>query len=377
MIEPKIVYIMLPTKGIGGSEKRFCDLWLLFQEAGMSNVKLVITKNLFNELKLTDCGKLLSGKQENIYFLSYEGKSYLKWRESAMKFVEEYRDINSVFHFVIHHPFLCGRKNRESITYTYPGSGFVGLLNWKGIFSVGLGILLSGKVDLLDPFCYDLVRRLFFWKAGSINKTPGSFVRNTIVKQCDYSEKKNWMVFLGRFEEVKQVKRFVDFIPAISQEFKKKGVLEYKFFILGYGSQAKEICSKIEQNIAYKDINIEVRFAPHPEEILKFSKIIFSLQLYNNYPSRSLIEGMLNGNIPIVTDVGNSREIVKEDFGYFVPRVFSADDISKECCKILTLNEKSYMRKVELSQNYIKENHSAEASLQYFSKLYGLSLNEE
>jgi hypothetical protein len=96
-------------------------------------------------------------------------------------------------------------------------------------------------------------------------------------------------------------------------------------------------------------------FTNNPHEILLTSKIVLAIQPRNNYPSKSLLEGMVCGNVPIVTDVGTSYKIANSSFSCYLQPRFSKKELAQNIYKILSLNEVVY-GKSECGNSFGKEN---------------------
>jgi hypothetical protein len=46
--KPPRVYIVISCSGIGGTEKRFIELWNFMNEKGVENISIVMTSELYN-----------------------------------------------------------------------------------------------------------------------------------------------------------------------------------------------------------------------------------------------------------------------------------------------------------------------------------------
>ena len=158
-------------------------------------------------------------------------------------------------------------------------------------------------------------------------------------------------------------------VPEVCKRLDDAHITNYKFIFLGFGQQEYEINS-IMSLPQYRSLPIEIKKTNNPEDILAKSKVIFSLQLRNNYPSKSLLEGMAAGNIPIVTDVGTTRMIAAPEFSYYVPEHFSANDIAGQLISILSLDEGSVQSKMKAARDFVSENFNISTSAAYYSDLY-------
>lgn len=367
-----MVWIIISTEKIGGAEKRFVGIW----ETLMSNtnlkeeVTLVLSKSLNDIFSKSIEYKASLAKYKQYVFiedvLSKDGiKSY---GSKVQTFVKSHTQIGDTLHFIDGHT-LKKYKDRKVIFSVTQSS--LKNLTVKGKLAQLYGAYLSNKVDVLDPKIYKLFSKIFFYKKNNILNTPGSFCNTELFYPKNWEEKKNWIVFLGRFEPVKQIINYIKAIPSINESFKKNN-LSYTFFLIGSGSlelEIKTILSKKE----YEDIHIIVEYREDVNEILNQAKFFVSLQLHNNYPSRSLIEAMSAGSIPIVTDVGETGYLVKNEFGYFVPENFTANDLKLAFENATLLASKEQKNKSIKARNHIIENFSAKKSSDYFVNLYNFS----
>jgi len=364
----KTVYIIISTIGIGGAEKRFSELWLNMQARGYNNVKLVLPKITLDKLAKTKEFSKTKQYSENIIVLNWSGGSYIAKRKMLINFVDEHKNKNPIFHFIMDYPLLLNIFSNKCIIYTYASTNFKEL-NYKGKISVFFALLESNIIDMLDPRLTKMVKKYFFWKRDKILNTPSSFVDTNNYYSHPYRNKKNWLVFLGRFEPVKQVIKYVKAIPYIDRELRKEGYSDHKFFLLGNGSQKAELESLLSSK-EFKKIDIQVGFEKLPLKIFSQSKIFFSLQKYSNYPSKSLLEALACGNIPIVTDNGDSRKIANHRFSYYVPENFTSDDLTKHCVKILSLSETEWESKYKIIKLHLEDNFSIFNNVQYFMNIY-------
>jgi glycosyltransferase involved in cell wall biosynthesis len=360
--------IVLSTTGIGGAEKRFSELWLHMQQKGMRNVKLVLPEITYKKLIEIEQLSTIANYREGIVLYSWSGGSYLKQREVLIELIKGY-DRDTIFHFVLGYPIFINLFNRYNIVYTYTSTSFQ-QLNFKGKIGVFSGFFEADRVDILDPRIAKRLQSILFWKAKRISNTPGSFVDSDYYHSAPIEQKRNYLVFLGRFEPVKQVVELVKAIPTINQKLRDAGIKDQEFFILGTGGLEKIILEYIAVTPSYRDIKIHIYFETKPVEILKYSKIFFSLQKYSNYPSKSLLEAISCGNLPIVTDNGDTRLIAPEAFSYYVEEEFSAEALAEQCVKILAMDNQTLQERVNQAEDFIHTNFSVEKNIEYFSSLY-------
>ncbi len=367
------VHYIIPTSGIGGAEKRFIELWCYLSEHQKQyDLRLIISEELQASINKSET---LSG-----LIKPYAGKikTYrVDFNLPVIKFQQALYDVvclhaapTDILHFILSYPtFIYNIKHRKTV-YSLTESSLQNV-NIKGKLLYLLNISRAAQADILDPVVHGQVSKWLFFKRNKIHLTPGSFVDTDVFKPAENYKKENWFVYLGRFFWVKQVLELLKAIPEVCQRIDASGlaVKDYKFIFLGYGHQEEEVKAMLALP-EYRSLPIEVKMAHKPEEILAKSKVFFSLQLRNNYPSKSLLEGVAAGNIPLVTDVGTTRMIADPAFSYYVPEYFSAAVIAEQLIAILSLDENSLQAKMKAARQFIIEHFTIQASANYYLKLY-------
>lgn len=363
----KRVFLIFSTDNIGGAEKRFAGLWASVNEANVDvQIILVGSRQLLSALQKQEAFNLQFEKQERP-FIEYDlSGGFKKFRQSARAFVAQYTSKNDILHFVGDHP-LCHFPFRHTI-YSITQSSLKNL-NVSGKLGQFGGVAFSHLVDVLDPTIYHTVRRAFFYKKNKIVRTSNSYCDVSLFRPLPYPEKKNWFVFLGRFEAMKQVKELLYVVPSLYQSLTARGIEDLHFFLFGHGSLEAEIRQLVNTE-AYKNLPLTIEYTDKPNEVLEQSKFFFSLQLNNNYPSRSLIEAMAAGNIPIVTDVGQTRWLARPEFSYYVPEHFEENDMLKTVCGIYNEQAATLAEKSRLARAFVMKEHTIEKMREYYIALY-------
>lgn len=358
------VHLIIPTTRLSGAEKRFLSFWLYSQQHREREFFLVTTEDLYKQAAESDeFADIVNYGPKIIYIDSSEKKS------ESIKIVRhhlfKYRE-KAIMHFALWYPVNLSLRRFRTL-YTFPGYDLSYLsLAKKAVLY--LSFLRSTKSDILDPIIFEKLRKYFFVKRESFTLTPNSVV-NLEKYKADFSSKENWIVFLGRFIGHKQVIPFAKCIPAIHKMLQAKGVGGIKFYLLGSGEQENEL-SELLKNEEYNGIDIFVGFVSNPQAILERSKIILSVQEYNNYPSRSLLEAMACGNIPVVTNVGNTDLIAKPEFSVYMKRNFDEQEIATAITSILSMEEDPQRDQMSKARQFVADNCKMENMADYFFKLY-------
>lgn len=360
------IFLFLSTNKIGGAEKRFAGLWhsLNAAKTNLLDYYLVGSKELLCALKRQEGFDTIEGHAKIIeYNLSGNFRSFKK---AVISFVKSYTKKNDILHFIGDHPlqFFDQRK----IVYSITQSSFQNLNVTGKIGQLG-GVAFSDIIDVLDPSIYNSTRRLFFYKRRKIFRTSNSYCDVDLFSPLPFEEKKDWFVFLGRFEAMKQVKELLTVMPAMHRALNGIAENDLHFFIFGHGSLEGALNQILSQS-HYKELPVTIGYTDKPQEILKQSKFFFSLQLHNNYPSRSLIEAMAAGNIPIVTDVGQSRWLARPEFSFYVPEHFSEADMLKAVSEIFCEGENSLAERSRLARQFVANEHTVDKMRDYYLNLY-------
>lgn len=365
------VYIIIPTFGIGGAEKRFIELFCYLSRNDQSfNYHLIISEELQYAVK--DNPEILKILQPHAHrILKYQINrtgSVKRFQSDLYHFICLHASENDILHFILSFPsFIYPLKFKHTI-YSLTESSLSNV-NYKGQAIYLLNALRARYVDILDPFVHKKIRNYYFFRKKKIQLTPGSFVDTTVFKPAAPELKENWFVFLGRFFFVKQVVRLLKTLPDVCKKLEDAGFSDYKFIFLGYGQEEPQM-RKLMELPEYQNLPIEIKMTNNPDIILAKSKLFFSLQLRNNYPSKSLLEAMSAGNIPIVTDVGSTRLVASPDCAYYVPENFTANEISEQLIAVLSLDKEALQKKMNTARNMILNNFTIKASASYYTAMY-------
>ncbi len=358
------VHIIIPSVELAGVEKRMLSFWLFSQKEYKREFFLVITEVLYKKFSETKEFTEITEFKKKIIFIDSSTK-----RTESLKIVRQhffaYRE-KAIMHFVLWYPVNFSIKKSQTL-YTFPGYDLSYLSMAKKAI-LYLSFLCSKKLDILDPIIFKKMQKLFFLKKKSFSLTPNSVV-NIEKYKADFNNKENWIVFLGRFVQHKQVMPFARAIPLIYNKLKEKNINKVKFFLLGGGEQENELKALLAKE-EYKGIEIFTGFVFDPQSILEKSKIILSVQQYNNYPSRSLLEAMACGNIPVVTDVGNTDLIAKPGFSVYIRKNFDEEEIANSIAGVLLMDEASQLGKMKNARQFVADNCRMENMAQYFYQLY-------
>jgi glycosyltransferase involved in cell wall biosynthesis len=361
------VFIILSTDHIGGAEKRFVGLWqALCEKEEKLQAMLVVSPGLFSILQQQeDFAGVLNRFRERI--LQFDpGGGFKKFQSAVKDFVSGHTSENDILHFIGDHPLLPGLKRKQVYSITQSS---LKNLNAAGKTGQLGGVAFSDVTDILDPLIFKQMRRIFFFKRHKFFRTTNSFCDVNLFQPLPFEQKKDWLVFLGRFEPMKQVKQLLEMMPSVYEAIRTSAVNDLHFYLFGHGAQEAELRDMLKEE-RYRGLPITIGFNSRPYEVLAQSKVFFSLQLHNNYPSRSLIEAMAAGNIPLVTDVGQTRWLAKPEFSYYVPEHFVVADMVKAVNKIFSEDAGVLARKSAEARQFVLDEHTVEKMADYYKGLY-------
>jgi glycosyltransferase involved in cell wall biosynthesis len=351
------------TQGVGGTEKRLTGLWLMLKKANY-NVKIVCSNVLLNGMLQQSELDGLTNYSTDIITLPFTGK--LSDSVLIKEFIDKEVKAGDRLHFLSYYPLLLKRKKGIQYLYSLTTCSLRNL-NIKGRLFVLGAFARADKLDILDPLIYAFARKFFFYKKDRIFQTSNSYVDT--IRYHPQHPKKNWIIFLGRFVPVKQVLRYVESIPVIHQKLIEVGIKDHVFYLLGYGALEEEIRAKLKGS-DFKNVPVNVLKTDQPEAILKDSKIILSLQKGNNYPSKSLLEGLAAGNLPVVTSVGTTELIAPRHFSEYVPESFSSAEIAEAISKTLLLDDDKFIELSRLARDFVLNNYSIGKMADYYLNFY-------
>ena len=121
----------------------------------------------------------------------------------------------------------------------------------------------------------------------------------------------------------------------------------------------------------YDDVDVSFYFEKKPETVLARTKVFLSIQKYENYPSHSLLEAICSGMLPIVTDIGESKEMFKnEDIIRYISTPLSVVELGEAIEEILNYDMDVYEKNSQIISAFIKERFSTETHVHYFLSLY-------
>ena len=224
---------------------------------------------------------------------------------------------------------------------------------------------VAGHVDVLEPVVVEPLRRGLFFRSRHISMTSNSFVDSDMYRP---KHKRNLLVFCGLFHPEKQAHRLAAALPTVVARLAEADVRDVAFAFCGRDASDARLADAVCD--LKLSIPVSVGYEPNPGGLLAEAKVFFSLQRTTNYPSKSLLEAMSSGCVPIVTDVGSTRRIATDDFAQFVPKDFTPEQVASAATTILTFDAATFDRYSSAARAFAMTRFSVEAMASYYENIY-------
>jgi glycosyltransferase involved in cell wall biosynthesis len=332
--------VLLVNNKIGGSERRYARFFIAASQMGI-DIFLFINSTLYeleiaagiridmcpNVIRLpARCHQLLCGGR----LLPFETPNNVRerWFNRCLALARK-------IDFLLNMGDVWGLAHRLQITHLqavvggiYVGFPFFFSERFKTIISVANVDLRAAARKKIGgvPFLFYLLS-WFLRRCDAVDAVSPTVKKNLIgqgvwaekirVAPCTFTDyerfapalkKQNWVVFAGRFIELKNPLLFVQAIPQVLNAHP-----EVQFLMFGAGP----LQYPIKQTVARLGVGdvISVRYEPDLAFFLAQSKVFVSIQKDENYSSQSLLEAMACENAVVASDVGETFRWVGEETG--------------------------------------------------------------
>lgn len=172
---------------------------------------------------------------------------------------------------------------------------------------------------------------------------------------CDSSRNID-ILFLGQFSELKGPHRVVKIIDILKKQY---GLKNISAVFLGEGEKFKEIKNYVSENQLESNIKL-LGYKTNVPEYLKNSKLLLMPSISEGL-STAMLEAMVCGCVPIVSDVGNMTDAAHHGQNSFVVKDYNDINTFAELAFNLLDNSE---KRIEFAMNGIKlveKNYSIEA----------------
>ena len=252
---------------------------------------------------------------------------------------------------------LSGSKRLWLLVNIYMSNLQFNNLKDKTIFNIFR--VFATRVDCLYPSKIVKLQEKMR-KNVRVTATPLPFTDTNIFLPM---QKEDTFVYASRLIEGKGALEFIDAILFCKNEMRERG---YKAIICGEGKLKNEIIKRIELN-EIKDL-VDVKGYCEMEYIFPYAKVFMSLQKDENYPSQALLEAVSSGCWCIATDVGDTRLLVKTEFGELVNG--TSIDISKAMIRAMDITDDEYRQVSANAREFAEATFDLQSSIDYFNEIF-------
>lgn len=358
----KILFLIL-GRHVGGMEKRFANLYkYMSQDSSVTEPAIfLVSKSLVRKLDAfsassNDAIKLVT------YGVSYSAPNKSSYIEKMIRYLEyillgmkllywmpvlKFKAVHFISPASLNFKKLVRTKRK---IYSFVNSGKFE----KDVYTKRFTNMLKGGfvVDCLSEDLKKIIQSLNIAENNNLKVTPCSFIDYEL---ASVSAKRYKICFVSRFETNKGIEML---LPALDEVF-ERWYPKLEFHFMGYGSLQEEIESFLKGK-TYMD-RMNIYYCGEPMKELSDSLIFLSLQERENYPSQSLIEAMACGNAIVATDVGLTRQLVKEEFGILVHDKQSL----VEAIDNLLLDYDATILRGERARDFVMTEHTVEKYYNY------------
>lgn len=219
---------------------------------------------------------------------------------------------------------------------------------------------LSNQIDCLYPSTVERFKSIFPNKI--VTATPCPF---TDLTRFSPQKKEKRIAFVSRWTPVKNVELFVESMLEIEHE-----LFINKYQVLLCGESIDGEIEKDVDRILEKSKHPEIYIRPgyvKPEDILPQTEIFFSLQDINNYPSQSLLEALACGCYVIASDEGDTKLLVKEEFGKCCG--FNTNEIAKATIEYIRFSQEQKENASLRARKFAEETFVIENSVEHYHRI--------
>lgn len=342
--------------GLGGAEKRLS--YLISHMNSELFDKYIVFRVYGNPNPVKDALKTFIDKDCKVVIIDSDAKAFSHFVKAKYDHVL-YADF-----MVKAIPGVLGaciaRSERTLIFVTVDYARWSFKKKWHSLI-MRFNVNISSKLDCLYPSSVEILKQHFPKKV--ITSTPCSLPDlDDYLDRSANVKKENTIVFASRLVPDKNPMMLVEAADSLCNLLREN---EYKVLICGLGSLDNEILSYISsRNIG--DV-VEYIGKQRTIEVFPKAKCFCSLQKNENYPSQSLLEAISSGCICIVTDVGNTREIVKPTFGYYIAS--DSSSLAHAICEIVNLKQYDSEIMCTKAREFAKENFRPDDAISHYERI--------
>lgn len=236
----------------------------------------------------------------------------------------------------------------------------------KNIFFRKLSISLfkkSKSVIVLSEIERKILKENFAYSGAIVlaNSINVSIFGDTSVRQL---KDKPSLLFLGRIEKNKGVNELIEALKRLKNDF------QFRFILCGSGTLLHYFIEECNKNLGNDFEYKGVVSGEEKNTIIKQSDVFILPSYFEGLPM-SLLETMASGVVPIVTNVGSMKQIIKHMVNGLHIEKQNSNDLYEKLKYILS-NPYQYQKLSIKAQSTIKENYDITT---YIIKLNEIYLN--
>lgn len=357
----KLLCIWDETPYLGGAERRMARIMNLVSSQGVEVEFLFLLEKIsLNQVRETYC-QTLSGECTIKFAAVNNSREIFRYVRNSGADLACYMGFVSPIRILI--PYLAGvlaTKIQAMMFLVSTSQSIHKFPTFLHRIAFDISALCSDRIDCLYPSATESVQRRFPMCRVTTTPCPG-----TLLDVFVPVEKKKVIAFVSRWVEVKNVRLFFDSVLTIEEDLYQAGYIV-------------QLCGKSSDGQMEKYIARRLASARHPEiihcpgfikpeTVLPEAELFLSLQDINNYPSQSLLEAISSGCYIIASDEGDTRRIVKPEFGTYCE--LSVPSVAKSILDYLKISQEDKRKAVEAARSFALENFHIETSAAYYADI--------
>lgn len=365
---PRPKYIVMLSDDIGGSEKRFFDIYCALVERDPT-VHFVAPGMLLDKLSLPSANSAVCRNIVRLEILTWSVINVVRALYPLIRRAPK----GSAFHYPLNqllflHLLRGHRLSMSMCDCTH--SPFDNQKN-KHDYLIILALHLACKVDVLSPTVYyELQQKLSSVLVDKISLTPqGTYVNPHVYHVAE--NKRCEVIFLSRLEEQKGITDWLELLPDVWSRMKSCSWAEaVNFLICGDGSLG-EMTARRTAELRSDGIPVSFLGMVSPVDVFAEARVVLSLQRQTNFPSRVVGEALLSGCSVVIRDNGDSRQFGNMEGIVYVPDPLESNTLFNVLKPMLSNTPKEVYENANNIRIEAVRIYSSSASVDYFLAILG------
>lgn len=361
-------HIVMLSDDIGGSEKRFFDIYCALVERDPT-VYFVAPGMLLDKLSLPSANSAIRRNIVRLEILTWSVISIVRALYPMIRRAPK----GSAFHYPLNHLLFLHllRGHRLSMSMCDCTRSPFDNQKSKHDYLIKLSLHLACKVDVLSPTVYyELHQKLSSGLVDKISLTPqGTYINPLLYHVAE--NKRCEVIFLSRLEEQKGITDWLELLPDVWSRMKSCSWAEaVNFPICGDGSLG-EMTARRTAELRSAGIPVLFLGMVSPVEVFAGGRVVLSLQRQTNFPSRVVGEALLSGCSVVVRDNGDSRQFGNMEGIFYVPDPLEGNTLFDVLKPLLSNTPNEVYENANNIRNEAVRLFSSRASIDYFLAMLG------